>query len=142
MKSKVVKAVNSESLTDVEKVTPELVKKAVMKLKSGKSDPSSSFFSDCLKNGSESLFVKLSELIQGFMVHAHFTLELLISTLVPIVKDPLASTNTSKNYRSVCISSLTVKLMDWIVILRGGEALGLSELQFAYQANCSTSQCT
>lgn len=58
------------------------------------------------------------------------------------MKDPLASINISKNYRSVCISSLTVKLMDWVVILLGGEALGLSELQFAYQANCSTSQCT
>ena len=58
------------------------------------------------------------------------------------MKDPLASINISKNYRSVCISSLTVKLMDWVVILLGGEALGLSELQFAYQANCSTLQCT
>ena len=78
VKSKVVKAVNSENLTEVEKVTPELVKKAMIKLKSGKSDPSYSFSSDCLKNGSESLFVKLSELIQGSMIHAHVTLELLI----------------------------------------------------------------
>ena len=38
---------------------------------------------------------KLSELLQGFMVHAHITLGLLISTLVPIVKDPLASINIS-----------------------------------------------
>ena len=74
VKSKVEKGVNSESIGDVEKVTPELVKKAVMKLKSGKSDPCYSFSSDCIKNGSENLFVKLSELIQGFMIHAHVTL--------------------------------------------------------------------
>ena len=54
VKSKVVKAVNSENLTDVEKVPPELVKKAMIMLKSGKSDPRYSFSSDCLKNGSES----------------------------------------------------------------------------------------
>ena len=76
------------------------------------------------------------------MIHGHVTQGLLISTLVPIVKDPLASINISKNYRSVCLASLTVKLLDWIVIILGGKALGLSELQFAYQANCSTSQCT
>ena len=76
------------------------------------------------------------------MIHGHVTFGLLISTLVPIVKDPLASINSSKNYRSVCLSSLVVKLLDWIVIILGGKSLGLSELQFAYQANCSTTQCT
>ena len=76
------------------------------------------------------------------MIHGHVTKGLLISTLVPYVKDPLASINISRNHCSVCLSSLAVKLLDWIVILLGGKALGLSELQFAYQANCSTSQCT
>ena len=33
-------------------------------------------------------------------------------------------------------------MIDWIVIILGGKALGLSEQQFAYQANCSTTQCT
>ena len=142
VKLKVDKAVNSASLVDVDKITPEVVKKAAHKLKSGKSDPSYSFSSDCFKNGAENLYVRLSELIQGFVIHSHVTLGLLISTLVPIVKDPLASINISKNYRSVCLSSLTIKLLDWIVIILGGSALGLSELQFAYQVNCSTSQCT
>ena len=67
---------------------------------------------------------------------------LLVSTLIPIVKDPLSSMNSSKNYRSVCLSSLVIKMIDWIVIILGGKALGLSELQFAYQTNCSTTQCT
>ena len=66
-------------------------------------------------------------------MHAHVTQGLLISTLVPINKDPMASIN---------ISNLTVKLLDWIVNLLGGNSPGLSELQFAYQANSSTSQCT
>ena len=142
VKSKVENAVNETSLDDVDKVTPEIVKKAVQKLKSGKSDPTFSFSSDCFKNGTENLFARLSELIQGFLIHGHVTLGLLLSTLVPIVKDPLASINTSKNYRSVCISSLTIKLLDWIVIILGGKSLDLSELQFVYQAICSTTQST
>ena len=40
------------------------------------------------------------------------------------------------------MSSLVIKMIDWIVIILGGKALGLSELQFAYQTNCSTTQCT
>ena len=69
-------------------VTPEIVKKAAHKLKSGKSDPSFTFSSDCLKNGPENVYVHLSELVQGFLVHGHVTTSLLVSTLIPLVKDP------------------------------------------------------
>ena len=130
---------NEESVEEIMKITPEIVKKATEKFKSGKSF---SFSSDCFKNGNQIIYEKISQLPKGFMLHAHATQGLLISTLVPIVKDPMASINISKNYRSVCLSSLTVNLLDWIVNLLGGNSLGLSELQFAYQSNCSTSQCT
>jgi hypothetical protein len=142
VKVKVENAVNEASLEDVKMVTPDIVKKAAHKLKSGKSDPSFSFSSDCLKNGPDNVYVCLSELIQGFLVHGHVTIGLLVSTLIPLVKDPLSSINNSKNYRSVCLSSLLIKMLDWIVIILGGKALGLSEQQFAYQTNCSTTQCT
>ena len=135
-------AVNERSLEDVKMVTADIVKKAAHKLKAGKSDPSFSFSSDCFKNAPNNLFVRLSELVQGFLVHGHVTMSLLVSTLIPIVKDPLSSKSSSKNYRSVCLSSLVIKMLDWIVIILGGKALGLSELQFAYQTNCSTTQCT
>ena len=142
VKEEVEKAVNETSLIDVKMVTPEVVKKAAQKLKSGKSDPTYSFSSDCFKNCSENVYALLSDLFQGYLVHGHVTMGLLVSTLIPIVKDPLSSINSSKNYRSVCLSSLLIKMLDWIVIILGGKALGLSELQFAYQTNCSTTQCT
>ena len=66
----------------------------------------------------------------------------LLSTLIPLVKDKLASINTSKNYRSVAISSILLKLLDWVVIFLDGDSLGLNELQFAYQAGSSTVMCT
>ena len=45
-------------------------------------------------------------------------------------------------YRSVAISSILLKLLDWVIILLEGNSLGLNELQFAYQAGCSTVMCT
>ena len=131
VKVKVENAINEASLEDVNKVTPDVVKKAAYKLKSVKSDPSFSFSSDCLKNAPDNVFVCLSEIVQGFLVHGHVTIGLLVSTLIPLVKDPLSSMNTSKNYRSVCLSSLLIKMIDWIVIILGGKALGLSEQQTA-----------
>ena len=61
---------------------------------------------------------------------------------MPLVKDKLGNISSSKNYRSVAISSILLKLIDWVIILLEGPALGLDELQFAYQVGCSTVMCT
>ena len=131
-----------DKIKDVEDVTPEVIKQAAQKLKPGKSDPTFSFSSDCIKHGPDILYSILSSLYQGFMIHAHITKGLLISTLVPIVKDPLSSINLSKNYRSVCLALIAIKLLDWIIIILSDKTLGLDELQFAYQKDCSTTMCT
>jgi hypothetical protein len=134
--------VNMSHIDHVSKITPELLKKAANKLKPGKSDPIYSFSSDCFRNGSDSLYEHLALVLKCCTVHSHVSLVLLLSTLIPLVKDKLSSINTSKNYRSVAISSTLLKLLDWVVIFLDGESLGLNELQFAYQAGSSTVMCT
>ena len=124
------------------KITPELLKLACKKLIPGKSDPIHSFSSDCFRNATDSLYHHLANVLVSCTVHSHVSLVLLLSTLVPLVKDKLGSINTSKNYRSVAISSILLKIFDWVVILLDGQSLGLNELQFAYQAGCSTVMCT
>ena len=134
--------INSSHIHDIEKVTPSVVKEASRKLENGKSDPVHKFSSDCLKNAPDSFFDKLSFVIRSFLVHGHVTIYLLLATLVPIVKNKLASINTSKNFRSIAISSLILKIIDWIIISLFGRKLGLDELQFAYQEGSSTTMCT
>ena len=134
--------VNEVSLSDIEKVTPEIVKKATGKLKSGKSDSVYTFSSDCINVDSELLAMYLSVLIQSFLVHGHVSRFLLLATLVPIIKDKLGSVNTSKNYRSIAISSLVLKCFDWIIIILFGDTFGLHDLQFAYQPEISGNMCT
>ena len=132
----------NQSMVDIMKVTPDVVKEAAQKLKPGKSDPIFSFSSDCFKNAPDALYVKLTNLLQGFLVHGHVTLVLLLATLVPIIKDKLGSINVSKNYRSIAISSLLLKLIDWIFLILFGSSFRLNDFQFAYQAGCSTTMCT
>ena len=126
----------------IRKITPDLLKQAASKLKPAKSDPVYSFSSDCFKQGPDVLYAHLSTILQSCAIHGHVSQHLLISTLVPLVKDKLGNISSSKNYRSVAISSLLVKLIDWVVILLNGESLKLNELQFAYQTGCSTVMCT
>jgi hypothetical protein len=56
------------------------------------------------------------------------------TALVPIIKYKLGNISSSKNYRSIAIISLILKIFKWIVILLIGEIFGLDDLPFSYQA--------
>ena len=134
--------IGEQSANEVEKVTPELVKEAVKHIKSDKSDPVYDFTSDCIKKAPNVLYSHLSDIIKSFLIHSHVSLILLLATLVPIIKDKLGNICSSKNYRSIAISSLFLKIVDWIIIILYGDSLRLDDLQFAYQPKCSTNMCT
>ena len=100
------------------------------------------FTSDCIKVDSEHLAVLLAAIFKSFLVHGHVSRFLLLATLVPIIKDKLGSISTSKNYRSIAISSVILKIIDWIIIILFGSTFGLNDLQFAYQPGISGNMCT
>ena len=101
---------------DVQKVTPDVIKEAVKHLKDGKSDPSHQFSSDCIKNAPDIMFKLLSFVVKSFLIHGHVTIYLLLANLVLIIKNKLTSINVSKNYRSIAISSLILKILDWVIL--------------------------
>ena len=57
-------------------------------------------------------------------------------------KDKLGDTESSDNYRSISLSSIILKVFDWVVILLFGKSLNLDSLQFSYQKHCGTNMCT
>ena len=69
------------------------------------------------------------------MVHGHGTETLLLATLVPIVKDKLEDLCSSKNYRSIAISSLILKLLDWVILLNYSHLLKCDDFHFGFQTN-------
>ena len=77
------------------------------------------FSSDLIKNAPDLLNEHLAIIIKAFVTHADVTANLL-ATLLPIVKDKLADLCDSKNYRSIAISSLILKLLDWVILLNYG----------------------
>ena len=66
----------------------------------------------------------------------------LLSTMVPLIKNKLGDKCSSKNYRSIAISSLLLKILDWVIIILFGDLLKMDDLQFGYQAGCSTTMAT
>ena len=142
LKREIDDKVDEKSLEHVYMVTPEIIREASKKLKPGKSDPEFSFSSDCFKHGPDSLYKLLSFIIRSFLVHGYVPHVLLLATLVLIIKDKLGSQTSSKNYRSIAISSILLKIIDWVFLLLFGVNFGLNDFQFAYQSGCSTTMCT
>ena len=142
MYSRVNKSIDTTSLSDVDLVTNDIVREATMNLESNRNDPIFDFNSDCLKYAPLIVFEHLTCLMKSFLVHAHVRNILLLATLIPIPKNKLGDLSSSNNYRSIAISSLILKIFDWIIILLFEESLGLDNLQFSYQKNCSTTMCT
>ena len=81
-------------------------------------------------------------MIKSFLVHGHVSEVLLLATLVPIVKDKLGDLCSSTNYRSIAISSLILKLMDWLIIINYGNLFSSNDFQFGFQKSSNTSLCS
>ena len=119
-----------------------MIAEAVEHLKYDKNDPVFEFSSDCIKNAPTLFYEHLATLFKSFLIHGHITSVLTLATLVPILKDKLGNICSSDNYRSIAISSLVLKIFDWVIILLYGDKLHLDQLQFSYQPNISTNMCT
>ena len=126
----------------IELITPDLVKAAIKKLKSDKSDVSGCFTSDCLKSAPDIFHGQLAAVFRAFLFHGHVSHDLLVCALSPIVKDPNGDVSSSKNYRGIAISSLILKVFDNCILLLFGPLLSNDVLQFGFQKGCSTVQCT
>ena len=78
---------------------------ALTKLKSGKSDPTFSFNSDCLINLCNDLIKHVTILFKWFLRTCTIPAFLLLCTIVPIVKDNLGDIASSDNYKAIAIGT-------------------------------------
>ena len=134
--------INSSSLNDVQRITPSIVEEAIGRLKNNKSDPLFDFSPECLKNAPMVMCEHLTLLFRHYLTHGYISLELMLSTLIPLVKDKLGDITSSNNYRSIALSSLILKVFDWVVLLLHTDCLNIDELQFGFQQDTSTNMCT
>ena len=129
-------------ICNVEIISPSLINQIISKLDKQRNDSMYCFKSDALCYGSEILSKYLAILFQSALIHGFLPKDILCAKLQPIVKDKLGSKNDSSNYRAIGISSLFLKILDLTLLHIFQNSLQVSDNQFGFQVNCSTTFCT
>ena len=93
--------VGQHSISQVDRVDEELIKRALKTMKASKADANFDFQSDCLMNGPPELVSHLTLLIKSFISHGYVPYFILLCTLLPLVKDNLGDITSSENYRAI-----------------------------------------
>ena len=121
-------SIDENDIDTVNNVDSKLITDAINRLKLGKSDSNFDFGSDSFLNAADIISEKLAFLFQTFLTHSFIPIFLLICNLIPIVKDKLGNLTSSENYRAIAISSLLLKIIDWIILISYGDKLDTSDL--------------
>lgn len=76
------------------------------------------------------------------LIHGHICLELLVCAIIPLIKDKNGKDDDSNNYRGIALSSLLLKIFDWILLLLFDSELLTDQNQFGFESGSSTSMCS
>ena len=141
--SEVDEGIGDDDLSNVLKVTPELVQTIIKeKIRPDKSDPSFDMTTSNLKHAPYSLFVHLANFFRGILIHGCINSSLLVCAILLLIKNKSGSTDDSNNYRGIALSNILLKVFDWIVLILCDKELKNDENQFGYQEVSSANMGT
>ena len=134
--------ITNEDMFQVHRVTEDVVKQGLSRMKGSKSDVKFNFQSDCLINGPPELVTHLTNLLRLFISHGVVPYFILVCSLLPLLKDNLGDITSSDNYRAIAAGSQLLKLLDIVILILEGDKLKCDQLQFGFQPKASTSMCS
>ena len=118
------------------------VRNAVNKLKSSKIDEDGRFYSESIIHGTGLLFEYIGKLLSAMICHSYDSTSFIKCSIIPIPKGTRANLTDSEKYRSIAISSLLSKLLDYVIIKQQNISLKTSDYQFGFKPESSTILCT
>ena len=68
--------------------------------------------------------------------------ELLLGTMIPLIKNSRGNKQCSENYRALTIGTGLSKLLDIVILNQQAEKLKTSDMQFGFKEKSSTTMCT
>ena len=117
------------------------VRNAIDALKQGKKEENG-LYSNHFKHGTERLNIILALFFNCILVHGLAPDELLLGTMIPLIKDTRGKRQCSDNYRALTIGTGMAKILDIVILNQQKDKLSTSNLQFGFKEKSSTTMCT
>ena len=134
--------ITHDAMTEVDKITGEVVKRACERMKPGKSDVSEAYTSDIFLHAPDSMFNALSSVFRSFLVHGTVTLSILSCAFLPLYKGGHKKPEQFTSYRAIAGASQLLKLWDYVVLELWGGHLSTDSMQFGFKKKMSTAHCS
>ena len=128
--------------SDIPVISPNEVIRAIKELPKGSSADAFGFSSEYYIHAPKVLTVYLSYLFSCFISHSYMPKEVMLTVIVPILKNPLGDITDKDNYRGIAISSLISKIFEGILVEKCEDYLWTQSNQFAFKKNHSTNHAT
>ena len=141
LKGQIEKSIDCRAEGEVSKITTEVVKEAVKRMKSGKVDVSQAYTSDMFCNAPEPLQEHLAAIFRSFLVHGTVPITILTCSFLPLLK-PRKKPEIFDSYRAIAGSSQMLKLFEYVLLEVWGQELESESCQFGFKAGTGTTQCS
>ena len=99
-------------------------------------------YSGSIIHGTGLLFEYIGKLLSAMICHSYAPTSFIKCSIIPIPKGARANLTDSDKYRSIVISSLLSKLLDYVIIKQQNISLKTSDYQFGFKPESSTILCT
>ena len=122
-------------------ITMNDVVNAIDDLKQGKKEENG-LCSNHFKHGTKRMMIILALFFNSMVVHGIAPDEMLLGTMIPLIKDTRGKKQCSDNYRALTIGTGLAKILDIIILNQQKDKLETSYLQFGFKKKSSTTMCT
>ena len=122
-------------------ITMKNVEEVIGALKHGKKEENG-LYSNHFKHGTKRLMIILALFFNSMLIHGIAPDELILGTMIPLIKDTRGKKQCSDNYRALTIGTGMAKILDIIILNQQKDKLKTSSLQFGFKKKSSTTMCT
>ena len=133
---------NAESSLHTHSVSTADVIKAVKRLKTDKYNDDGIIMSNNFQHGTSLLYTRIAQLFSAMLYYGYAPQLFLRSTMIPIPKGGKVCSTNADLYRSIAISSILSKILDYVIIDQQSDSLCTSDYQFGFKSHSSTMLCS
>ena len=141
LKSSIMSKLDNVQYSNDMIISIKLIQEAVGNLECGKSAGPDGIFAESIKFAHHRIHVLLSLCFSLCFTHGYMSLDMIKTTIVPVIKNKCGNLADSNNYRPIAIATYVSKLYEFTILYKCEDFLNTCDNQFRFKRKHSTEFC-